>query len=454
MTDEARRRSNWMLRVLEWDDARARYPNLWHAGMPAQVLAFDTVAMRLRLGDLVAVFSPLSVKHPERSERFVGIARVAGLRRSQDAGHFWVDFEPAHRFDPPLDLNEAPRRVFQCCDPGWPQADTVLFGRAFDAAVAAGFKPSREESEGPAAPQPAGPKRPDRPPRPTLAPEQTGGPESAQPRGRRFAGVSFSGALRDPKDATCIALAELRDDGRLALIRIDATGRSGLRDRLRDPDRELAHAEALGLDFPFGLPVPFAEALLGGPFPEEGWWALARRLEKVTFPDYLVALKDFRDANGETKRLTDEAAGSDSPLHRADHDLGPTTYHGIRLIAEERSRYAIRPFETARGRLLLEVNPGGSLRKLGLPAEAGAAGSDSAAIIEALFVCARLPVDLDEFTRGRCQSNRHALDAVLAARCAAAAVLSGEVDRPIDELAPGAAERVRREGWIYGVGEA
>ena len=86
------------MRVLEWDDPRARYPNLWHDGMPALVLAFDTVATRLRLADLVAVFSPASVKHPGRSDRFVGIARVAGLRRSHDPGLFWIDFEPAHRF--------------------------------------------------------------------------------------------------------------------------------------------------------------------------------------------------------------------------------------------------------------------------------------------------------------------------------------------------------------------
>ena len=32
--DKARRRSRWMLRALEWNDPRARYPNLWVDGMP------------------------------------------------------------------------------------------------------------------------------------------------------------------------------------------------------------------------------------------------------------------------------------------------------------------------------------------------------------------------------------------------------------------------------------
>src|SRR5262245_8975122 len=78
--DDSRRRSRWIMRILEWDDPRARYPNLWHEGMPRLILAFDTVASRLRLGDLIAVYSPASQKHPERSGRFVGLARVSGLR--------------------------------------------------------------------------------------------------------------------------------------------------------------------------------------------------------------------------------------------------------------------------------------------------------------------------------------------------------------------------------------
>ena len=59
---------------------------------------------------------------------------------------------------------------------------------------------------------------------------------------------------------------------------------------------------------------------------------------------------------------------------------------------------------------------------------------------------------LDTKFRERCLSRRDALDAVLAARCAAQAVLSGEVDRSPEELAPGSAEQLRQEGWIYGTG--
>lgn len=148
--DDLRRRSRWMIRALEWDDTRARYPNLWRDGMPCQILVFETVAGRLRLGDLIAVYQPASQKHPDRSERFAGISRVVGLRRSHVEGSVWVDLETAHRFSPPLELGTSPGRVFLCCDPGWPVRDVALFRSVFDAAVAAGFRPSRDEMEAPA----------------------------------------------------------------------------------------------------------------------------------------------------------------------------------------------------------------------------------------------------------------------------------------------------------------
>ncbi len=471
--DDLRRRSRWMIRALEWDDTRARYPNLWRDGMPCQILVFETVAGRLRLGDLIAVYQPASQKHPDRSERFAGISRVVGLRRSHVEGSVWVDLETAHRFSPPLELGTSPGRVFLCCDPGWPVRDVALFRSVFDAAVAAGFRPSRDEMEAPAPGgggaaeaeaeeiEPAAPEAPSAG-APAPVPEEPAGDAGRNDRAPRsspwagpaagarlFAGADFSGDMRDPKDATWLALAELRD-GELTLVRLEPTGRAGLEGMLRNPDAALRETEAIGLDFPFGLPVSFAESLLGGPFPEEGWWALAKRLEKISRPAYLIALHEFREAHGEVKRLTDERARAFSPLHRVQPDLGPMTYHGIRMIAEERSRYALRPFESAKGRLLLEVYPGAAIRKLGLPRDGG---DKNAAVVAALGRAGRLPVRIDGTLRRRCLTSRDALDAVVAARCAAAAVLSGEAERGPDELAPGEGQRLRREGWIYGLEE-
>ncbi len=73
------------------------------------------------------------------------------------------------------------------------------------------------------------------------------------------------------------------------------------------------------------------------------------------------------------------------------------------------------------------------------------------AIVTALSRAEHLPVDVGPAFLRRCLARRDALDAVAAARCAAIAVLSGETDRTPEELAPGQGERVRREGWIYGL---
>lgn len=471
------RPSRWMIRAMEWDDARARYPNIWHQQMPRHILALERLAGRLRLGDLVVVYYPSSTRHPERSERFIGICRVSGLRRAERPDHAWIDLETAHRFDPPLDLGRRPRKVFMCCDPGWPAADVMLFRSVVEAAMEAGWRstpdvqevqvgrgeelPQREPPADKTAAPPEAATRAVSPP--PAARERIVKPEGERrptkvevrevsPGARVFGGVAYSGDMRDPREATWLALVELRN-GRLEVVRLDPTGRSGLQSCLRDPDRSLMQAEAIGLDFPFGLPEPFAQSLLGGTFPEEGWWALARRFERLTRPDYLVALHDFREAHGEVKRLTDEQAQAFSPLHRAQPDLGPMTYHGIRMIAEDRSRYAIRPFETAQGRRLLEVYPEGLVRRLGLGQEPGESRRQGQ-ILSALTSLATWPVEVPEPFRKRClQSGNAPLDAVIAARCAARAVLNGQADLRPEELAPNEAARVRREGWIYGLEE-
>jgi len=476
-TDELRRHSRWLMRAMEWDDARARYPNIWHEGMPRHVLAFDRVASRLRLGDLIASYYPASQRHQRRSERFVGISRVVGLRAADAGGFAWIDLTTAHKFDPPLALSQQPRRVFLCCDPGWPDPEVELFRQVFDAAVEAGWEPLEEDREAAEAavspPVSAVPSKPAQP-APDEAPVETSTEEPAEaveaapvpvapvaeqpsplPRGRLFAGADFSGDMRDPRESTWLAVVELREE-RLRVHRLDATGRHGLQNYLRDPDPTMMNVEAIGLDFPFGLPLDFARKLMGGDFPEEGWWALAKRMEKLSRPDYLIAVQEFRDETGESKRHTDEAAEAFSPLHRVNPDLGPMTYHGIRMIAEDRSRYAVKPFESAKGRFLLEVYPGGFVKQLSLPAtstQEGQSRERRRQILNALGRLGYLPIELDDRLVKHCLNRRDALDAVIAARMAAVAVLTDEVERTPEELAPEDAHRVRHEGWIYGLKE-
>lgn len=434
------------MRVQEWDEPGAPYPNLWRGGMPRLVLATDVVASRLRLGDLIAVFHPESTRHPERSGRFVGLSRVTGLRRNDDAKTAWIDLESAWRFAPPLGLDDAPRRPFLCCDPGWPEAEVRLFRRVAEAAILAGWVPTRDEREvEPVSAPPAAP------PAAPLAEPAVEPRSPATAPGRRFGGVDYSGDMRDPRERTWLAIVEASEDASLRVVRLEATGRHRLEGMLRDPDTLLRSVEAIGLDFPFALPIPFAEAILGGSFPEDGWWGLARRFEKMARPHYLVAIQEFVESGGgEPKRLTDERADAFSPLHRVNPDLGPMTYHGIRMIAEDRSRYVVRPFERAKGCLLLEVYPGAFLKGLSLPVGEG----DEArlhGIVDAAMAASRYPVRIPRPHLDACLKHRDAIDAVLAARAAAIAVLTGEADRSADDLAPGEGERIRREGWIYGI---
>jgi hypothetical protein len=338
-----------------------------------------------------------------------------------------------------------------------------LFEKVFQAAIAEGWTPTDQEQVGgaekPVRERPAAeaaveePETPLAPPVEEEVPEEPVVPvvEEAIPEGRLFGGVDLGGEMRDRRDGTWLALGVLVDE-KFRIVRLEPTGRSGLQGYLRDPDRALMNAEAIGFNFPFALPGGFSEKLLKGPFPEEGWWGLARGLEKTSYPDYLVALQEFREEHGEVLRWTDEKTGALSPLHRTGPDRGPMAYHGIRMIAEERSRYVIRPFESAQGRLLLEVYPGALVRKLGLDEQVERVDR-VAAILQALAKLEHLPVVLEGQTLARCRGRLDALEAVLAARCAAVAVLSGEADRSPEELAPDSVDRVRTEGWIYGVGE-
>jgi hypothetical protein len=454
-----------MMRAMEWNDARARYPNVWHEGMPCQLLASDRVAQRLRLGDLIAIYYPASQRHPERSERFLGLSRVAVLRRAHEHGFGWIELETAHRFDPPVDLKQQPSRVFLCCDPGWPGPEVAMFAQLFDAATAAGWQPNPDEVEPVQSVGPEAHADPASPPagdvgQVAAAPETPLSSAAAAQldhelveHGRLFAGVDYSGDMRDPRESTWLATVALQDD-RLHVIRLEATGRAGLESYLRDPGRTLMNVEAIGLTFPFGLPLPFAESLLGGKFPEEGWWALAKKLERFTRPEYLIRIQEYREAQGEPKRLTDEMVDAPSPLYRLGPDLGSRSFHGIRMIAEDRSRYAMRPFETAQGKLLLEVYPGALFKRVLGDTQSVDERERLESIVAALPGLESLPLIIgDRFVR-HCRTRETALRAVVAARCAAIAVMSGESEKAPDELAPGEGDRVRREGWIYGVKEA
>lgn len=499
MAQKARRRSRWMLRALEWNDPRARYPNLWVDGMPVQILAFDTVAMRLHLGDLIAVFHPGPKSGARKKGVFVGLSRVAGLRKSFLPDQYWIDLETAHKLKKPLAPARVPRRVFLCCDPEWPGPDVELFGELFAAAVAEGWKPGPGEGEEPgqravaeameptepmqAKPRVEGeaavePESPGEPEAPTSA--ENGTPESGssdgssvlnemeasmepaaaeapveepEPAGRLFAGVELGPGLRDERNDTWMAVVQLvgEENPGLELVRLEPCGRAGMSRHLKSPDSVLARVEGFGIGFPFALPESFVKAIHDGDYPSDGWWGLVRFMEKTRYPEYLMKIQEFCKEQEEPVRYTDEKAGSGSPLKRSRPDLGSAAYHGIRMLAEERSRYTVRPFESAKGRYLFEVRP--PLKEVSLDEETIRDRNRwKREIQDRLGGLPALPVRLDDRFRELCGTSGAALKAVLAARQAAAAILSGEVEKSPEELDEEQAERIAREGWIYGGG--
>jgi hypothetical protein len=113
----------------------------------------------------------------------------------------------------------------------------------------------------------------------------------------------------------------------------------------------------------------------------------------------------------------------------------------------------VRPFETAQAKLLLEVHPDVVLQRLGLGLTTAAGRKGREKLVHGLAQLDTFPVLLDETFRKQCLNHLGALNAVIAARSCAMAVLTGEVDLPPEELAPEHADRVRREGWIYGLRE-
>jgi len=131
--------------------------------------------------------------------------------------------------------------------------------------------------------------------------------------------------------------------------------------------------------------------------------------------------------------------------------MGSKGYYGIRMIAGDRSRFAIRPFENAQGKLLLEVFPAGALRSLLTDRDGDVEITRPGEILKTLSGLNPWPLDVAGPFRKNCHRSRQALYAVIAARCAAVAVLNGEADCAPDDLAPGHGDRIGREGWIYGL---
>ena len=266
-------------------------------------------------------------------------------------------------------------------------------------------------------------------------------------------GVDFSGH-RDDRN-TWVAQGRLDAGGALRLDSVQPARRADLHDLVVD----VPSPAVVALDFPFGVPARFS-AHLSPKCPPRRMPDVWEAVSGMTADEFLTSRDRFVADHGELKRSGDmrHFPESYSPLHRANPNMVPMTFEGIRLLhrlhRELPRRWHVPPLEPAvspaRAVTLLELMPGAFLKALELPHRGYKKGCRSQElrekITDALAAAAeiRLP-DLDSVRMG-CHASDDFLDAVVAA--VGAACWAKDSDRFLhpqpDELA-----LARLEGWIY-----
>ena len=264
-------------------------------------------------------------------------------------------------------------------------------------------------------------------------------------------GVDFSGH-RDDRN-TWVARGRLDAGGALRLDSVQPARRADVHDLLA----AVASPAVVALDFPFGVPAAFA-AQLSPKHRPRAMPDLWQSLSGIGAGDFLAARDRFVADNGELKRSGDARhfPESYSPLHRANPNMLPMTFEGIRLLhrlsRNDPRRWHVPPLKrpAADTVTLLELMPGAFLKAVGLPHKGYKKGRRSSelreAITDGLAAASGLPLPNLESLRMGCRASDDFLDAVVAAVGAACWARDRNRFRhpQADELA-----LARLEGWIY-----
>ena len=269
-------------------------------------------------------------------------------------------------------------------------------------------------------------------------------------------GIDYSGA-RDDR-STWVARGHLTPDNEFELYSAQPARREDVLETLATAPTPVVAA----IDFPFGVPHEFANLLNAGGNIEampDVW----RTIADMSLDDFIKFRDAFVDRFGEPKRAGDAAyfPESFSPLHKANPNMLPMTYHGIKTLYEcyrySLSRWSVPPLESPTDptdtATLLETMPGAFLNAIGFERS-----------VTKGYKRARLAVQRRDFiinnlaaksgialpTLGRvrmgCRANDDCLDAMVAAVAASAwAQNPARFHHPnADELAT-----AKLEGWIY-----
>ena len=274
-------------------------------------------------------------------------------------------------------------------------------------------------------------------------------------------GIDFSGAKSDRN--TWVAQGRLTQEGSLELDSVEMTPRRDVLRLLRSVDTPAVAA----IDFPFGVPRAFAEFVFtefvnhgaGIQSMPDVW----RNLAALSLEEFIGARDRFVGRFGEVKRRGDERHFSESfsPLHKANPNMLPMTYHGIRMLHELHKspdgRWIVPPLysadEAGKAVTLLESMPGAFLKAIGFEyavykryKKARNALTNRRSILDGIAAKSGVALPNLHTLREACLASDDCLDSVVAAVAAVCwAQNSAGFRHPIeDELA--AAEL---EGWIY-----
>ena len=255
-------------------------------------------------------------------------------------------------------------------------------------------------------------------------------------------GVDFSGARSDGN--TWLAQGSV-EDGVLTLDSCRPIRRADLTELLADALTPCVAA----MDFPFGVPLPFARCWAPDSTSVSDLWEVSAG---SAFEEFRAHRDAFVARNGELKRSCDTYyAESYSSLHTANPNMLPMTHHDMRMLsALGKSRWAVAPMDSGnRDRTAIEVMPGATLRALGLPYKGYKKGRNAfelrKRILGGLAESTRVPVaGLAELSEV-CTFSDDAPDAVVAAFTGALWVTAPDAFRlPSDEER----DRANMEGWL------
>ena len=282
-------------------------------------------------------------------------------------------------------------------------------------------------------------------------------------------GVDFSGARADT--GTWVTQGVL-SNGVLTLQSCEPIPRAGLAELLAS----LPGTAVAALDFPFSVPVVFANRWLPGAVAMPQLWEAAAAME---FEEFLSLRDDFVAQHGEPLRRGDlYFPECYSCLHKFNPNMVPMTFRGMQMLdglwragcrvppLPEPPPLDGNPTGQRTGPLLLESMPGAALRAFGLPFKGYKNGRRAAelrhAILEGLEARSGVSIgNLARFQAG-CVASHDCLDSLVAAVAACLwerdpGLFRSPRDGPGDATRrgppPGPDENeldaARLEGWLY-----